>query len=343
VGAEAAPIVASRFGITAGGNFEGGQTVLSAVRGLPELAREFGKDQQEIAGILERSRRRMYEVRAGRVWPGTDTKLLTDWTALAISAFALAARLFRSPAYEAAARRAADRILSHCRRGGELLHRERDGSAGIPGFASDYANFVEALLDLYEATFEASYFRAALELQKQFEERFADSRGGYALTSSEHDGLILRPREIFDSATPSSNSVAAMNLLRLSSFTGKSRFQDSAEAIFSTFSGYLTRAPTALARLLCAVDYNSDLPREVVLSGEPGEAGLETLREAVFASTRINRVVALADPEGSLDGLSPLVESRKPTPGKALAYVCENFACRRPISDPAELRAALDG
>jgi uncharacterized protein YyaL (SSP411 family) len=343
LGADTAPIVAARFGVTREGNFEGGETVLSVVRSTSELAREFTKSESEITAVLEESRRKMYVARERRVRPGTDTKLLTDWTALAVSAFALASRLLRSARYESAARAAADRILARCRPGGRLLHVETNGGAPILGFASDYANFIEALLDLYEATFEASYFRAALELQATFEEQFGDPLGGYALTSGEHEGLILRPREIFDGATPSSNSVAAMNLLRLASFTGDHRYRDRAEAVLSAFAGYLTHAPTALPRMLSALDYRSDPPREVVLSGEPGEKQFESLRAAIFASPRLNRVVALADRGGSLEGLSPLVRSRQPTPGRALAYVCENFACRQPISDPTELRAALDG
>ena len=344
VGSDAAPIVAARFGVTAQGNFEGGETVLSVVSDVESLARDFGKTSEEVAAILVESRRKMLAARQHRVRPGTDTKLLTDWTSLAISAFALASRLLHSPRYEAAARAAADRILRNCRRGDELLHLEKTaGGSNIPGFSSDYANFVEALLDLYEATFEPSYFRAALELHQAFEERFADERGGYALSAREHEGLILRPREIFDGATPSSNSVAAMNQLRLASYTGETRYRDRAEAIFSAFSGFLSRMPTALPRLLCALDYRSDTPREVVLAGEAGEARFESLREAIFASPRLNRVIVMADARGSLEGVSPLVDHRRPAPGKALAYVCENFTCRQPISDPAQLRVALDG
>src|SRR6202011_4075570 len=144
--------------------------------------------------------------------------------------------------YERAAVNAADRILARCRRSGapeELLHRERGGEAGIPAFASDYANLIEALLDLYEATFDARYFREAVALQGSFDERFTDPRGGYFLSQEGHGGLPVRPRESFDGATPSSNSVASMNLLRLASFTGDRKYLESSEGIFSLLSGYL--------------------------------------------------------------------------------------------------------
>jgi uncharacterized protein YyaL (SSP411 family) len=285
----------------------------------------------------------MYEVRSRRIWPGRDEKLLTDWTALAISAFALAGRVFSEPRYEKAARKAADRILRDCRKDGELLHRQKDGEAGIPGFASDYANFVEALLDLYEATFEPAYFRAAADLQAELDRRFFDPSAGYFLSAESHDGLVLRPREIFDGATPSSNSVAAMNLLRLSSFTGDRTYRERAEKVFSIFSAYLERAGTALPRMLCALDYaTSDAP-EIVLSGQPGKPDFEALREAVFENHRPNRVVAHADDAETLRDVLPLVESRASRDGTARAYVCRNFSCRAPVTAPAELSSALRG
>ena len=346
LGSKAAALTAARFGVTDGGNFEGGATVLSVVRSVADLAREFRRPEAEISEELEAARRTLREVRSRRVAPATDDKLLTDWSALAISAFALAGRVFREPRYERAAVNAADRILARCRRSGapgELLHRERGGEAGIPAFASDYANLIEALLDLYEATFDARYFREAVALQDVFDAEYSDPRGGYALTTEAHDGLILRPRETIDGATPSSNSVAASNLLRLHAFTGEARHRDKAEAIFSVFSATLTRAPSALPRMLCAVDRAAAASREIVLSGSKGRSDFEALRETVFAGGSLNRVVAHADEEASLAGLSPLVEGRGPDGGPARAFVCENFACRLPIVDPAELAATLHG
>ncbi|MEP6802563.1 MAG: thioredoxin domain-containing protein [Acidobacteriota bacterium] len=343
LGAADAKVVAARFGVTAAGNFEGKATVLSVVRSLEDLARDFGKTEPEIAGILERSRATLRQLRSRRVAPGTDDKLLTDWTGLAISAFALGRQVLGESRYEIAAREAADRVLERCRRGGELLHRERGGEAGIPGFASDYANMIEALLDLYEATFEARYFREAIALQEIFDERFDDGRGGYALTTEGHDGLILRPREIVDGATPSSNSVAASNLLRLHAFTGNARFREKADAIFSLFSTYLTRASAALPRMLCALDRAVHPSREVVLSGEIGRPDFEALREIVSADPAFDRVVAHADGAGSLAGLSSLVAGRTPDGGPARAFVCRDFACQLPTADAAELAAALHG
>ncbi len=343
VGGSAAPIVAARFGVTPDGNFEhGGETVLSVVRSIAELASEFGKSEGEIAGILDRARRQMYAARARRVAPGTDEKLLTDWTALGVSAFALAARVFDEPRYETAARTAADRILAHCVRGDDLLHREKAGAAGISGFATDYAFFIEALLDLYEATFETRYFSEAARLQRAFEERFAEAGGGYLLSASSHDGLIVRPRETWDGATPSSNSVAAANLLRLAAFTGEDRYRRRANEVFASLSHLLESAPTAVPRLLSAADFAAGPALEIVLAGTPGREDFERLRAAVFASPVLNRVIAHADSAARTPGLEALGESRASLGGPAAAYVCSNFACRAPVSDAAALSEAIE-
>ena len=351
VGKEAAPVVAARFGVTREGNFEDEQTVLSVVRSVAELAAEFRKTEEEIESLLADAKARLYAARARRVWPATDDKLLTDWSALAISAFALAARTLEEPRYERAARDAADRILRNCVRDGELLHRslgrprrpdEKAGRGDIPGFATDYAYLVEALLDLYEATFEPRYFAEAVRLEAAFEERFADPRGGFFLSAAAHDGLIVRPKESYDGATPSSNSVAALNLLRLSAFTGDDRYARRADEIFGAFAGDLERAAVAFPRLLCALDFRSSAPREIALAGEPGSDDFEALRRTVFASPRLNRVLAHVDSAAAVPELAPLTRARTTRDGHAAAYVCERFACQAPITDPEALRAALD-
>ena len=342
-GDESVPIVAARYGVTAAGNFEStGETVLSVARSIEELAKEFGRSEEEIERILSEARAGLYAARAKRVPPGTDDKLLTDWSSLGISAFALAGRVLHEPRYERAACEAADRILDHCMRDRRLLHREKAGRADIPAFSTDYAFFVEALLDLYEATFEPRYFREAVRLQGVFEAEFAGAGGAYYLSAAEHDGLILRPVESYDGATPSSNSVAAMNLLRLHAFTGEDRYRRRADEVLGAFSALLERAAPAFPKLLCAVDFASDSPREIVLSGTAGNAEFEALRSAVFASPRLNRVLALAAPDAPPE-LASLVEGRVAEgAATARAYVCENFACRAPVADPAALAALLE-
>ena len=134
-----------------------------------------------------------------------------------------------------------------------------------------------------------------------------------------------------------------MNLLRLAAFTGERRFRDRADRIFASSAGYLTRAPLALPRMLCALDYaTSESAFEVALAGEPSRGDFETLRRAAFESANPNRVLAHADDAESLADVVPLVASRRSRTGAAAAYVCRNFACDLPVSDPAALRSALD-
>ena len=341
VGPEAAPIVAARFGVTPQGNFEEGETVLSVVKSVPELAAQFGRPEAEIEALLAEARARLYAARAERIAPATDEKLLTDWSALAISAFALAARVLGEPRYEAAARAAAERILRNGVRDGRLLHREKDGRAAIPGFATDYAFLTEALLDLYEATFEPRYFSQAVRFQEILDEDFADPAGGYFLSASGHDGLIVRPKESYDGATPSSNSVAASNLLRLSAFTGDERYARRAEILFDAFGELLDRAPSAFPRLLCALDFRESAPREIVLAGEPGREDFEALRRVAFASPDLDRVLAHVESAAEIPELAPLTRARSTRDGKAAAYVCERFACQAPVTDPAALETLL--
>jgi uncharacterized protein YyaL (SSP411 family) len=354
---ETAALVAEHFGVTPSGNFEDGATVLSVVRTVEELAATRGRPFEEVASEIREARRTLYDARKKRVAPATDDKLLTDWTALAISAFAIGGRLLGEKRYEDAAVRAATRILERCRNATGLLHRERAGRAGIAGFSSDYAYLVEALLDLYETTFDPRWFREAVALQAELEERFADPRGGYALTAagpaevsgeanpsaSAPGSLPVRPRETLDGATPSSSSVAASNLLRLHAFTGETRYRQRAENIFSAFAAYLNRASAAVPRMLSALDRALAPSREIVLAGAKGEPAFEALRAEAFRGVGASRVVLHADESESLADLSPLVAGRGSGGGPARAYVCEGSACRLPTSDPAELAAALRG
>jgi len=198
------------------------------------------------------------------------------------------------------------------------------------------------LLDLYEATFEPRYFREAVALQEGLDRGFSQPGGGYYLSSQAHDGLILRPKELYDGATPSTNSIAASNLLRLASFTGERRYRERAQAIFAACSGFLARVPLALPRLLSAVDAATSPQLEIVIAGEPGRPDFERLREGVFESPSLNRVLAHADAAESLGSFVPLVVSRGSKDGAARAYVCRDSSCGLPLSDPTQLRAALD-
>jgi uncharacterized protein YyaL (SSP411 family) len=207
-------------------------------------------------------------------------------------------------------------------------------SARLNGYLEDYANVADGLLALYEATFDPQWLTASTEFGERILEEFADEEnGGFFDTSRDHETLITRPKDIFDNATPSGNSVAADVLLRLSVMTGRDEFRAGAEGILRLLRNAMARYPLGFARALNALDFYLDNPREIAIVGTAEHT--HALRRAVFEPFLPNKVVA-----GSGAAI-PLLEGREPRDGRAVAYVCEHYVCQAPTSDPAELRKQL--
>ena len=313
------------FGATQSGNFEGANILES--RG-PEPAPE----------VRERIRAALLARRAERIRPGLDDKRLTAWNALMIGALAEAGAVLEREDYLAAARRAAAFVLDEMRdEDGRLLRTYNAGEAKLNGYLEDHAFLVEALLTLYEATFEPRWFHAARELADTMIERFADHDGaGFFQTSSDHEQLVARRKEIDDSPIPSGQSSAAYGLLRLAALTGDSRYEEAALGVLRLFADLLARSPLAFGHLLQALDFHLAPTQEVALVG----ADTSALARVVRARLRPHVVVAGGD--GADDAGVPLLEGRAPVDGRPAAYVCENFSCRAPVADPAKLAELLD-
>ena len=303
------------FGATEGGNFEGKNILVRAGDASPEL------------------KRRLYDVRAQRVWPGLDDKRLASWNALMVAALAEAGAALERPDYLDAARGCADFILRELREDGRLLRTWKDGQAKLNAYLEDHAFLLEALLTLYEATFEPRWFGEARALADTMIERFADeNRGGFFETSSDHEQLVARRKDLEDHPIPAGNSSAAYGLLRLAALTGEHEYEKRAVAVFRLLHRVTARHPQAFAHLLQALDFHFASVKEVALVGP----GREPLERAVRARFRPHVVLAGGDPDGV-----PLLEGREPVDGRAAAYVCEHFACRRPVTEPEELEALL--
>jgi hypothetical protein len=303
------------FGATEGGNFEGKNILVRAGDASPEL------------------KRRLYDVRAQRVWPGLDDKRLASWNALMVAALAEAGAALERPDYLDAARGCADFILRELREDGRLLRTWKDGQAKLNAYLEDHAFLLEALLTLYEATFEPRWFGEARALADTMIERFADeNRGGFFETSSDHEQLVARRKDLEDHPIPAGNSSAAYGLLRLAALTGAHEYEKRAVAVFRLLHRVTARHPQAFAHLLQALDFHFASVKEVALVGP----GREPLERAVRARFRPHVVLAGGDPDGV-----PLLEGREPVDGRATAYVCEHFACRRPVTEPEELEALL--
>ncbi len=323
--------VADYYGISEPGNFEG--------RNIPNLIGRFGDPAP--AGLAE-ARAKLYEARSQRVWPGLDDKRIASWNALMVAALAEAGAVLGREDYLDAARTAAEFVWTRMRDPeGRLLRTWKDGEAKLNAYLEDHAYLVEALLTLYESTFEVRWFEAARETAEAMIERFADpERGGFFTTSDDHEQLIARRKDIDDHPIPSGNSSAAFGLLRLAALTGEHAYVERAESVFALLGRVATTHPEAVPHLLRAIDFDLAPVKEVALVAPADGDGIDQLAPMVRSGFRPHLVLA-GGPEGT--DRPELMRERTAVEGRAAAYVCENFACRRPVTEAEELAAVLDG
>ncbi len=281
-------------------------------------------------------RERLYEARAEREWPGLDDKRLCAWNGLAISALAEAGAVLERPDYVDAAVACADFILRDMRDGGgRLLRSYNHGRAKIGAFLEDHAFLLEALLEVYAATFDPRFFAQAVALAGTLVERFEDTEhGGFYSTAADGEGgqLIARRKDLEDAPIPAGASSACFGLLRLAALTGEARWEKSALGVVRLLHRVAPQHPQAFGHLLQAIAFHVAPPKEVALVGDD----VAPLLRVVRSEFRPHTVLA----GGAADGV-PLLQGREPIGGRAAAYVCERFACQRPVTEPAELAALL--
>jgi uncharacterized protein YyaL (SSP411 family) len=321
------------WGVSPKGNFEG-RNILHMTLGPnaqppPELAA---------------ARTALFAQRDKRVRPGLDDKRLCSWNALMIAALADAGAAMGRDDYLDAARACARFILESMRdESGRLLRTWKDGEGRLNAYLEDHAFLVEALLRLYEATLEVRWFDAAREIADAMIERFGDEeRGGFFTTSNDHEQLIARRKDVGDHPIPSGNSSAAFGLLRLAALTGGRDYEERAVGVLRLFAPAAARHPDAFGHFLQALDFHLSTVREVALvapaNGSGASASLEELARVVRSAYRPHVVLA-GGPEG-IDR-PELLRERPAVEGRPSAYVCENFACKAPVTEAAELEAAL--
>jgi uncharacterized protein YyaL (SSP411 family) len=332
---EQADEVIAHYGVSPGGNFEG-----RSILHLPG-----GAESPEPEGLQE-MRSALYEARSKRVWPGLDDKRLASWNALMVAALADAGAVLQRSDYLDAARACAEFVLEQMRDDeGRLLRTYKDGRAHLNAYLEDHAYLVEALLALYEATFEVRWFDAARQTADAMIARFADpERGGFFSTSTDHEQLIARRKDLGDHPIPSGNSSAALGLLRLAALTGENDYEQQAAGVLRLLQPVAIRHPDAFGHLLQALDFHLEPTREVALVAPAGDDNpAERLGDlaAVVRSGYRPRLVLAGGAEGT--DRPELMRERSAVDDRPAAYVCERFTCQAPVTQPDDLRRELDG
>lgn len=328
------------YDITESGNWEHAN-IPNRLRPLDDVTRQLNLTADELMEIASRAKPLLYEARRHRVPPGLDDKVITSWNGMMLSAMAEAARVFGNAAYLKSAQRTADFLLrNHAKPDGRLLRTSRGDRAHLDAYLEDYAYLTEGLLDLYEAGSSESYLQAAARLAEYLISDFMDhERGGFFTTATHHESLILRHREGTDGATPSANAVAASALARLSFHFDRDDWRRASIAATRAYGRQITRYPRAFAKSLAVVDFLTEGPVELALVGHELHDDLRAIREAVAHCYIPNRIVATGSP-GHPSSL-PLLRDRPAVSGKPTLYICRNYTCRQPITDPRAVREAL--
>jgi uncharacterized protein len=340
-------IVCKYFGINDKGNFEGTKSVLTTSKErLENILKQFSTSSIELESILKEAKIAMLEFRSKREKPQVDDKVLVSWNGLMISAMSKAYQVFERKDFLLAAQDSANFILSKlCEtkdgKFSKLVHRYRDGDARVDGLLEDYAYFVNGLIDLYESNFDISFLKAAIELGEVMMREFYDQKdGGFFFTREKTSDLIARPREGFDGALPSANSVAALSLFRLGELTAREEFADKADSTIRFFSQKIETQPSAFAFMLSALLFKLGSPKEVVFSGDRGSKEFQVLLRTFRSQFLPNSVVVLADEKARV--LTPLVEGRIAEPeAQPKIFVCSENVCKLPVATNEDLLAAV--
>jgi uncharacterized protein YyaL (SSP411 family) len=324
-----------------------GKNILIELQTIAETAQHFKKGEPEVRELLAKSRATLLTLRGKRPRPHLDDKIITAWNGLMISAFARAAQVLDDVGYLEAATRAATFVRTQLYDASKkiLVRNFREGRSEVEGFADDYAFVIQGLLDLYEASFDVAWLQFAVELQETQDRLFLDrERGGYFNGTGSDASILLRLKENNDSAEPAASSVAALNLLRLAQIRNEERCYDRAEKTIDAFSAQIGNFASAMPQMLVALDLSLSKPRQIVIAGKREDNGTRALLAEVQRHFLPNKVVLLADGGAGQKYLEEKLEAlreMKPVDGKPAAYVCENFTCQAPVTEPTALHKLL--
>src|SRR6266540_1001421 len=303
--------------------------------------------EQMIRDLLKQSRGKLFAIRAKRPRPHLDDKIIAAWNGLMISAYARAAQVLDEPRYLEIATRAAKFLRTNLyEEKSKLLYRNYRGNrSDIEAFADDYAFVIQGLLDLYEASFDVDWLKLAIQLQETQDRLFYDEKnGGYFSTSGKDESVFLRMKDDNDGAEPAATSVAALNLLRLSQFRDDKQMAERARKTIDAFTTTLSHFPSAMPQMLVALDYSLSKPRQIVIAGKKDAPETQALFKAVHSHFLPKTILLLADGSDGqkfLGEKNEAIRAMSMVEGKPAAYVCENFTCKAPVTEPKQLAKLL--
>ncbi len=334
-------LIGGYFGLTEAGNFEG-KTILNVPQEAGSFAEELGLDRNQLEADIKRAKVSLREVREGRIHPLLDDKVLSSWNGLMLRAFAEAAAALKSEKYLAAAIANAEFLVDTMKPQGRLLRTFRGGQAKLLGYLEDYAFVADGLLALYEATFQQRWLDEAISLADSMVELFWDEEAGaFYDTGSDHEALVVRPRDVFDNAQPCGGSVATELLLRLAVITGNQEYALKGVAPLRALRDLMGKAPAGTGHWLAALDFHVSSPKEIVIIGPKQDLATQRLLETVYGRFLPNKVVVGAEGPTEEPAQMPLLQDRGMVDGKPAAYVCQNYVCQLPVTEPEALAQQL--
>lgn len=323
-----------------------GTNILHLKKSNKDYAEELNLSEDDFLKKLESIRKKLFDYREKRIHSYKDDKILTDWNGLMISAFAKAAQAFNNETYSNAATKAysfIEKYLSN--KDGRLIHRFREGESGLPAHIDDYAFMINALIDLYETTFEIKYLKRAIDLNEILIKEFWDTQnGGFYFTSNKSEELIARQKDVYDGAIPSGNSIALLNLIRLARFTADSNFEKKASELVKYFSGYISKSLSAFSMFMCALDFQLHSSTEIVIAGNQKDTAVREGLNLVNNIFNPNKIVILKSNEEKKNptDLLAFTKEMKVVNNKPTFYVCKNFICNRPVSNLEEFQMLIN-
>ena len=354
LGEEKGELIAYHFGIEEKGNVASdpqgefkGKNILHQAHSIDDIAHHFSIPRQKAAALIGEAKQALLDQRQRRPRPLLDDKIMVDWNALMIRAFSYGHQVFGDKRYESAAVDAARLIKEKLfsAQDTRLLRRMRDGEAAVPAQLSDYAFLVQALLDLYETTFDFAWLRDAIAFQALQDDLFGDTEnGGYFETHGSDSALFIKMKEAYDAALPTGNATAASNLLRLFFFTANGAFRDRAKATLRAFSKAMDDNPSIMGKMLAALLLDIGPVKQIVIAAPSSSPEAQRVVHEVRARFLPNKIIMLLSDDAKellLDDRFSHLRDKTMLGGKPTFYLCDNFACKSPVHTAEDVIALL--